>query len=123
MQRSQPRQRTFATIEVSYGQQVLKLSWPTSDPEGCARAFMGWLIDSYNAIWLATEPMDMHAGTKTALAREIAALRLSLHQPLSESDESTGARWRRDLSAEEGSDVSEGTPTTSNLGWSDLRGG
>ncbi|MFJ4348400.1 hypothetical protein [Pseudomonas sp. NPDC089401] len=25
-----------------------------------------------NAIWLATEPMDMRAGTEVALAREIA---------------------------------------------------
>ncbi|MNF27196.1 hypothetical protein D3C84_78460 [compost metagenome] len=27
-----------------------------------------------DAIWLATEPMDMHAGTETALARVIARL-------------------------------------------------
>lgn len=27
--------------------------------------------ESYDTIWLATEPMDMHAGTETALARVI----------------------------------------------------
>ena len=38
-----------------------------------------------DAIWLATEPMDLRAGTETALARVIAvcgeaALRLSVRQ-------------------------------------------
>lgn len=35
-----------------------------------------------DAIWLATEPMDMRAGTETAMARVIAAaLRLSICKP------------------------------------------
>jgi len=53
-----------------------------------------------DAIWLATEPMDMRAGTETALARVIAvfrcgeaALRLSVCQSPRDSDESAGARW------------------------------
>lgn len=28
--------------------------------------------DSYDSIWIATGPMDMHAGTETSLARMIA---------------------------------------------------
>ncbi|CAM5427381.1 hypothetical protein SSTU70S_04552 [Stutzerimonas stutzeri] len=51
-----------------------------------------------DSIWLATEPMDMRAGTTTALARVIAvfgaaktALCLSVRQPARHSDESAGA--------------------------------
>ena len=49
-----------------------------------------------DSIWLATEPMDMRAGTETALAWVIrcgaAALCLSVCQPPRQSDESAGAR-------------------------------
>ncbi|SEN54345.1 hypothetical protein SAMN04487857_12139 [Pseudomonas sp. ok272] len=39
-----------------------------------------------DSIWLATEPMDMRAGTETALC-------LSVCQPPRQSHESAGARW------------------------------
>ncbi len=57
-----------------------------------------------DAIWLATEPMDMRAGTETALARcgrrvwcGEAALRLSVRQPPCQPDEGAVARWRGHL--------------------------
>jgi len=47
-------------------------------------------------IWLATEPMDMRAGTETALARVVAVfgaatLCLSVRQPPRQPHESVGA--------------------------------
>jgi len=60
-----------------------------------------------DAIWLATEPMDMRAGTETALARVIAvfgaeaALRISVRQPPGQPDEGAGARWRGHLACRE----------------------
>ena len=55
-----------------------------------------------DAIWLATEPMDMRAGTETALARVIAVFGAAqphcayLFANRRHSDESFGARrvWR-----------------------------
>jgi len=51
-----------------------------------------------DSIWLATEPMDMRAGTETTLAKVIAvfgaaqsALCLSVRQPQRQSHESAGA--------------------------------
>ena len=45
-----------------------------------------------DAIWLATEPMDMRSGTEKALAQVVAALCLSLCQPSRQSHEGIGAR-------------------------------
>ncbi|MBA2922846.1 transposase [Pseudomonas sp. P7] len=44
-----------------------------------------------DSIWLATEPMDMRAGTETVLARVIAALCLPVRLSPRHSDESAGA--------------------------------
>jgi len=53
-----------------------------------------------DAIWLATEPMDLRVGTAMTLARVIAvfgaaeaALRLSICQSPRDSNESPGTRW------------------------------
>ncbi|MBF8668251.1 hypothetical protein IR012_05425 [Pseudomonas putida] len=50
--------------------QVTTVKWPTSDPVGCAQLTGGChSMIRIDAIWLATEPMDMRAGTETELAR------------------------------------------------------
>ena len=38
---SVPAQQAVANIEIGFGKQTLMLSWPTSDPEGCARFIRG----------------------------------------------------------------------------------
>lgn len=36
-----PAQQTVANIEIGFGKQTLMVSWPTSDPDGCARFIRG----------------------------------------------------------------------------------
>ncbi|WP_426108850.1 IS66-like element accessory protein TnpA [Pseudomonas sp. TWR1-1-4] len=38
---SVPVQQAVANIEISFGKQTLIVSWPTSDPDGCARFIRG----------------------------------------------------------------------------------
>ncbi|OUM38521.1 hypothetical protein B8W72_01685 [Pseudomonas putida] len=50
---------------------------------GRLRLFHSWLgsMIRVDAIWLATEPMDMRAGTETALAVTVWPTHLSAHRP------------------------------------------
>jgi transposase len=50
----------------------IKVNWPTESAAACAAFFETFCDDSHRLIWLATEPMDMRAGTETALAKVIA---------------------------------------------------
>ncbi|MBK0057173.1 transposase [Pseudomonas sp. S44] len=38
---SVPAQQALANIKISFGKQTLMVSWPTSDPVGCARFIRG----------------------------------------------------------------------------------
>lgn len=38
---SVPVQQAVANIEIGFGKQTLRVGWPTSDPEGCARFIRG----------------------------------------------------------------------------------
>ncbi|SEJ94606.1 transposase [Pseudomonas sp. NFR16] len=38
---SVPAQQAVANIEIGFGKQTLMVSWPTSDPDGCARFIRG----------------------------------------------------------------------------------
>ena len=49
----------------------LSVQWPGNDPEGCARFLREAEVIRIERIWLATEPLDMRAGTETALARVV----------------------------------------------------
>ncbi|WP_341496752.1 transposase [Pseudomonas putida] len=48
-------------IELPMTGQVITVKWPTSDPEGCAIYPGCRSMIRIDAIWLATEPMDMRA--------------------------------------------------------------
>jgi len=75
-----------------------------------------------DSIWLATQPMDMRAGTDTALARVVsvfggeAALRLPFCQSPGQPHEGAGTRRRRYLAG--------GAPLTkaSFIGWASIAG-
>ncbi len=71
--RATPKRPTAASviIELSLGEQSVTVKWPVSDPDGCARFVRGLPVIRIDSIWLATEPMDMRAGTETALARVV----------------------------------------------------
>lgn len=72
--RATPKRPTAASviIELSLGEQSVTVKWPVSDPDGCARFVRGACpVIRIDSIWLATEPMDMRAGTETALARVV----------------------------------------------------
>ncbi|WP_395602926.1 IS66 family insertion sequence element accessory protein TnpB [Pseudomonas sp. A1230] len=66
---------TSAVIDLPFGDQSVTMKWPTSDPEGCA-PLCPWAhaMIRIDAIWLATEPMDMRVGIETALARVITVI-------------------------------------------------
>ncbi|WP_339539669.1 hypothetical protein [Pseudomonas sp. RA_15y_Pfl2_54] len=57
-------------IEIPRSKGVVVVSWPAENAAACF-AFLPDLaaMIRIDTIWLATEPMDMRAGTETALAR------------------------------------------------------
>jgi hypothetical protein len=61
------------SVEILHPRGTFKVNWPTDNAAACA-AFLSrpFAMIRIDAIWLATEPMNMRAGTETALARVIA---------------------------------------------------
>ncbi|AGE24469.1 ISPpu14, transposase Orf2 [Pseudomonas poae RE*1-1-14] len=60
-------------ISLPLGDKSITVKWPTSEPDGCARFIRLGPKIRVDAIWLATEPMDTRADTKTTFARLVAA--------------------------------------------------
>ena len=58
---TQPGLQMSVSIEVPFGQQNLTVRWPSSDPDGSPGYPGARKVIRIDAMWLATEPINMRA--------------------------------------------------------------